>query len=161
MSVRAYKWVHSLLPILDLPPTERCVLLVLAFHHNDQTGECFPAMKTIAGHCGVGERRARQAVQLLAAWRIIKVRRGGTAAGNASNRYTLFGTPRRPKESGKRMPVSGAGKPAQKSRFQSGSGLPDSNRQTGADDRDWYSKGEEAQANGASGLRVVNGGRHA
>ena len=155
MSVRAIKWAYSVLPLLDLPPTERCVLLVLAYRHHDRTGACFPGMKTIAEDCGVGERRARQAVRLLAAWGVIKVRRGGTTLGNASNRYTLFGKPKRPKESSKRLPVSKSGKPAQKSRFQTGSRVPVSNRQTDADDRGYSSEGE----NLAQGLRLLQGGR--
>ncbi|MBK5927086.1 helix-turn-helix domain-containing protein [Rhodobaculum claviforme] len=155
MSIRAIKWAHALLPLLTLPPTERCVLLVLAYRHHDRTGACFPGMKTIAEDCGVGERRARQAVNVLKTWGVIKVRRGSTAAGNASNRYTLFGKPKRPKENGNPLPVSEVGKPAQKSRFQRGNRVPVSNRQTVADDRGYSSEME----NPGQRLRLVQGGR--
>lgn len=36
MSIRATKWVEKILPIIDLPPTERCVLWFLAYTLHDK-----------------------------------------------------------------------------------------------------------------------------
>ena len=142
MSIRAIKWAHEVLPFTDLPPTERCALLFLAYKHHDKTGECFPSVQTIADACGIGERRARQALKLLEAWRLISSRRGATPNGNASNRYTLFGKPKRPRQTGTKKPL------------QTGIRLPFSNRQTSADDRGNTYSEEKGPAN----LRVMNGG---
>ena len=155
MSIRAIKWAHSVLPLIDLPPTDKLALLILCFHHHDKTGDCFPSMQTIADSANVSSRRIQKSITALVDWNLIKKKRGGTAAGNASNRYTLFGKPKRPKQTGKRVPVSGQSKPEQKSRFQTGTPFPVSNRNTCSDDRGYYSDEEKGPAN----LRVVNGGR--
>lgn len=155
MSVRAIKWAHSVLPVVDLPPTERLALLILAYHHNDKTGDCFPSMETIAGQSGVTPRRIQQAIANLVSWAIIKKKRGGTTEGNASNRYTLFGSPKRPKQTGKGVPVKTPLKPEQKSRFETGKRVPVSNRKACSDDRGYSSEGEKTFANG---LRILNGG---
>ena len=143
MSIRAMKWVAEVLPCIDLPPTERCVLWFLAYRHHDKTGECFPSIETIAAACGVSERRARTAIQNLKQWRLITVKRGATPSGNACNRYTLFGRPKRPRRTGTKNPV------------QSGKLMPFSNRHTVADDRGNTSNGEHRPKN----LRVVSGGQ--
>ena len=120
MSIRATKWAHGVLPLVDLPPTERLTLVCLAFYHTDKTGECFPSMQTLADDVGVCRRRMHQAIKELEAWGLIKKARGGTAARNASNRYTLFGNPKRPKQTGKGVPIqTGTKKP-----IQTGKGVP-------------------------------------
>ena len=156
MSIRAIKWVHSILPVVDLPPTERLTLLVLAFHHNDRTNECFPAISTLSDEVGVGQKRQREAINTLVDWRLIQKRRGGTASGNASNRYTLFGNPKRPKQTAPRPPVSERFKPPQKSRFETAPPVPVSNRPTGDDDRGYTSERE----NPSQVVRVNFGGHH-
>jgi len=161
MSIRAIKWAHSVLPLLDLPPTERMTLLVLAFHHNDKTGDCFPSIQTLRQKVGVGDRRQRKAVQALVDWRLIQKKRGASAEGNASNRYTLFGAPRRPKHTGTQGTVQSPAEPAQKSRFQTGTPGTASNRHTGDDDRGYHSKGEKAFAKGEVSVRLLTGGRNA
>lgn len=157
MSIRAIKWAHSVLPLLDLPPAERMTLMALAFHHNDKTGECFPSIQTLREAVGVGDRRQREAVQALVDWKLIQKRRGASAEGNASNRYTLFGAPKRPRQTGTRGAVSKPLEPAQKSRFESGRQGTVSNRHAGDDDRGYTSEPGKSQA---SALKIVNGGRH-
>lgn len=135
MSVRALKWAAEAMLLIDVPPTERAALWALSYHHNGKTNECFPSLKTLADWCGVSERRMRDAISLLIEWGLIKAKRGATPAGNASNRYALFGRAKRPRKTGRRVPVSKALKPAQKSRFETGRRVPVSNRQTSAADR--------------------------
>ena len=154
MSIRATKWAHGVLSIVDLPPTDRLTLVCLAYHHNDKTGECFPSMATLGDECGVTSRRIQQAVDRLVDWSLIKKQRGGTAAGNASNRYTLFGKPKFPKQTGNRVPVSSGFKPEQKSRFETGNRVPVSNRKPCSDDRGIYI-GEKTLAK----FDVISGGR--
>jgi hypothetical protein len=155
MSIRAIKWAHSVMPVVDLPPTERLTLFCLAYHHNDRTGDCFPSMETLGGECGVTSRRIQQAIARLAAWGLISKRRGGTAAGNASNRYTLFGKAKRPKLTGKGVPVSRQFKPEQKSRFETGNRVPVSNRKPVSDDRGSNTGEEKTPAK----LAIISGGR--
>lgn len=149
------KWAHSILPLIDLPPTEVSVLLILSFHHSDKTGLCFPGIELLSTCSGAGERRTRQAIKKLADWRLISVKRGRGISGNASNRYTLFGKAQMLKQSGSCVPISTAIKPAQKSRFESSSGVPVSKRQTSADDRGYSSDEEKAH----SKLAIILGGR--
>lgn len=155
MSIRAIKWAHEMLPLVDLPPTDKLTLVCLAYHHNDKTGECFPSMATIGEACGVSPRRIQQSVAGLVDWGLIKKKRGGTKNGNASNRYTLFGKPKGPKQTGKRVPVSEAFKPEQKSTFETGNLVPVSNRKPCSDDRGVYTGEEKAPAK----LALVYGGR--
>jgi len=157
MSIRAIKWAHQVLPLLDLPPTERMTLVVLAYHHNHSTGECFPSMETMAQSVGVTSRRVQQAVALLASWGLIKKKRGGTKAANASNRYTLFGAPKRPRQTGNGVRVSSPLEPEQKSRFETRKRVPVSIRKTVSNERETLSDAEKAHA---SGLKILNGGRN-
>ena len=145
MSIRATKWAHGVLPLIDLPPTERLTLICLSFYHTDKTGECFPSMQTLADDVGVTPRRIHTAVQNLIAWGLITKKRGGTAASNASNRYTLFGKPKRPRQTGTKKPV------------QTGTRFPVSNRNTVSDERGYNTKGETGTV---PPLKIV-GGRHA
>lgn len=147
MSIRATKWAMSILPVVDLPSTEVAVLLLLAYHHEDKTGMCLPGIDLLSARCGAGERRTRQAVKTLADWGIIKVKRGRGLVGNASNKYTLFGKPKVPKNS--------TSKPAQKYQFESGIPVPVSKRQTGADDRGYTFEEEKTPTK----LGIIAGGR--
>lgn len=158
MSIKATKWAMGVLPVLDVSPTDKLALLCLAYHHNDKTGECFPSMQTLASECGVTSRRIQQAVGNLVDWSVIRKKRGGAAAGNASNKYTLFGSPKRPNETGKRVPVRSGFKPEQKSTFETGNRVPVSNRKPCSDDRGYYSEDEKTHA---SGLKIIGGGRDA
>ena len=154
MSLRAINWAHSVLPVADLRPTEAAVLLTLAYHHVDKTGECFPSIETLAAHACAGERRTKQAIATLREWNLIKWKRGGTKAGNASNKYTLFGKPKTPKQTGRPVPVSTPFKQAQKSTFETGRPVPVSNVQTSAHERG-YQDGEENPAK----FGVIAGGK--
>ena len=147
MSIRALKWAANVMPLINLPAPERAILWALCYHHNDKSGDCFPDMETLSGWSGVADRRTRSAVKMLSEWGLIKAKRGASPSGNASNRYTLFGKPKMPKRTGRRVPVSNSLKPAQKSRFQTGIGGTVSNRQTGADDRGKDLYGEKDPTN--------------
>jgi len=147
MSIRALKWAHGVLSSIDLPPTERLVLLCLAFHHNDKTNDCFPSMQTLGEECGVTSRRIQTAVDALVVWSMIQKKRGGTKAGNASNRYTLFGKPKRPEPTGKHLPIeTGTKKP-----ITTGTWLPVSNRKTCSDDRGYISESAVEEADCPAG----------
>lgn len=154
MSLRATKWAHSILPVLGVPPTERLVLMCLAFHHNESSGQCFPSMQLLADECGVSSRRIHSAVATLVEWGVITKKRGGTSAGNASNKYTLFGAPKWPRKTGNRVPVRKAIKPEQKSTFETGTCVHVSNRNTVSDERGNTYEDEKGQA---SGLKIVGG----
>ena len=144
------KWVHAILPLVDLPPTERAVLWSLAFHHNDKSGLCYPGVKTLAVEAGACERRIKTAIQTLKAWSLIDATRGPGPIGNASNRYTLFGKPVRPKQRGKRVPVQrGTKKPVQR-----GTGVPVAKGHGLAHESVTSLKAHLAQARG---LKIVGG----
>ncbi|MEL5876042.1 helix-turn-helix domain-containing protein [Cereibacter sphaeroides] len=156
MSARAINWAHAALQHIDVPPVERLTLMCLAFHHHPTTGECYPSMETLGRECGVSSRRIQEAIANLVQWGVIKKQRGGTAAGNSSNRYTLFGHPQHPPQTGRPVPVSEGVKPEQKYRFETGNRLPVSNRKPCSDDR---GKGIHGGEQAFSSVGKTAGGR--
>lgn len=91
MSVKAIKWAMTLGPV-DMTPMQRCVLFVLAYHHNHSSGLCCPSMETIAAECGTVDRVARKAVRGLEHIGVVKSRKRASDQGQTSNQYVLFGT---------------------------------------------------------------------
>lgn len=70
MSNRALQWVYSL---RDLPLTEKCVLAVLAWHHNHKTEQCNPSAKLIADEAGMGVSTVNKALVALRSKRLIEI----------------------------------------------------------------------------------------
>jgi len=137
MSTQATKWAFEVLSSSTLSPTERCVLFFLSFRHNHKTGECFPAMETIGIHAGVSERRARTAIRKLEAAGLIKTRRRVGRAGNSSNQYELFCGPAKAVQPGTKKPG------------ETGTPLPDPDRQRRAGDKKvTLNPSHESQAKG-------------
>jgi len=128
MSLQAMKWVFDTLKINGLGPTERAVLFFLCYRHNYKTGDCFPAMATIAEHAGVSERRARTAVRILEDRGLIRSNRRCGQAGNSSNQYTL-------------LVLTEEGQTGTKKKGETGTPVPILVRQTVADDKGSYFQG--------------------
>lgn len=122
MSIQAMKWAFEVLDIRGLGPTERAVLFYLCWKHHPKTGDCFPAMATIAHHAGVSERRARDAIRTLEHRGLILSARRCGQAGNSSNQYTL-------------LQIAGKVQTGTKKQAETGKRLPIPDRQTLADDR--------------------------
>lgn len=91
MSIPAMNWANGILSTHDLTQTQRLVLICLAYHHHNVTGECYPCMKTIGTYAGVSARRARMAIGDLEGFSLIVRRERMTKIGQASNQYDLFG----------------------------------------------------------------------
>lgn len=91
MSIRAMNWAIQAAQTVDITPLQRCVLFVLAYHHNNKSDACFPSMVTIGNECGVSDRAAREAVRALEYVGLVKAHKRTCATGQASNQYTLFG----------------------------------------------------------------------
>jgi biotin operon repressor len=147
MSIRAINWAREVCERIDAPSKHRLALLMIALHHHDKTGECFPSYDTLANATGISRRKMIDLVSDLEENGLLirqKRRKGGH---QGSNNFVLFGQPKggkwTPARVHKTTPCESA----------NGGTLP--RVQTGAPDRDWFLNGE-AQA---SGLRVVNGGR--
>lgn len=75
-----------------IPPQERLLLMLLADSHNDETGETWPAVATLARDAGLSVRRARADLASLEAKGLI-VRRTRTKenGGQTSNGYQIAG----------------------------------------------------------------------
>lgn len=147
MSIRAIKWAMGAVMTADLTPTQRCVLFVLAYHHNDKTGLCCPAMITLGDACGISDRAARHAIRALEHVGFIKTRKRTDEHGQASNQYTLFGS--RKNKSGRNL-RSGTGR---------NTPTATGGRNSSSDERVSISREEEGRAKAAK-LCIV-GGRHA
>jgi hypothetical protein len=63
MSIRLMSMVWE----LDLPPSEKIVLLALADQASDEGTQCWPSVGRIARRCGLGDRTVRQALGALEA----------------------------------------------------------------------------------------------
>jgi DNA-binding MarR family transcriptional regulator len=84
--------VHAIRASARLTSTERLVLLVLASHANNRTGEAWPSMPTLAAECGLTTRTIERVIAALVAagwvarieWRI---REGRTDLARARRRW--------------------------------------------------------------------------
>lgn len=90
MSIRAIKWAMTL-GLVDLTPVQRNVLFVLAYHHNQTSGLCCPAVETIGDAAGIKERATREALGALEHVGLIRRQKRTNERGQASNQYILFG----------------------------------------------------------------------
>ena len=147
MSIRAINWAREVCERIEAPSRHRLALVMIALHHHDKTGDCFPSYDTIAAACGFSRRKLIDLVADLEANGLIIRQKRRNGAHQGSNHYVLFGRP-----AGKKW------KPARvhkKAPCESANGGTLSRVQTGAPDRDWLNRGKDP----ASNLKVVNGGR--
>lgn len=49
----------------NLSSTQKLVALILKSHMNNDTGECFPSVKTLAAGCSIGEKTVQRATEAL------------------------------------------------------------------------------------------------
>ena len=61
MSIKSIAWAFD----VDLPPTDKLVLITLCDHHNDETGRCDPSMQRIVKRAGVSKATALRALKRL------------------------------------------------------------------------------------------------
>jgi len=70
--------VEHVLTKMDLPISERLVLLNLAYHADNETGECFPGIELLHSRTGLSQRQVlRLLARLEKSGHIELVRRGG------------------------------------------------------------------------------------
>lgn len=93
MSIRATLWARDVCALIDAPPTHRLVLMVLATHHHDKTGQCFPSYDTLAAETGTKRRNVINVVKALAFNGLVIVQKRRVKGHQGSNHYVLFGRP--------------------------------------------------------------------
>lgn len=92
MSHRASYWAISR---DGLTPVQKLTLMALADCHNGQTGECFPAIDTLARVVNVSRSTVKRALRDLEGFGLITKREARTGGGGQkSNRYDLHVTDR-------------------------------------------------------------------
>ena len=73
-----------------ISPSAKLVLMILADHHNGQTGACFPSYETLRKETGLSRRTVIRARQELSEKGLVPIlERGG---GRRSNRYDINAT---------------------------------------------------------------------
>lgn len=80
-------WVRALLD-KDLPPTERIVLVALAWHQGSKD-TCWPSEKALAAELGLSERNVRRIIQDLIAKGHLRVTRPANQGRGMANTYTV------------------------------------------------------------------------
>lgn len=90
MSWRAIRWAMEAPRAQRLTAVQRLVLLTLAYHHNDRTGQCSPAVDTIAATAGLSDRSVERATAALAAAGLITITPRTRHGIRTSNQYDLF-----------------------------------------------------------------------
>ena len=96
MSIRAIKWAREVCERIDVPSKHRLALFVIAMHHHDRTGECFPSYETIAKACGFSRRKLIDLVADLEGNGLIIRQTRRVAGHQGSNHFVLFGRPKSP-----------------------------------------------------------------
>ena len=94
MSIRAAVWARDVCAKIDVPPGERLVLMMLALHHHDKTGECFPSYETLCRETGFYRRKVIYAVADLEANGLIVCQKRRVNGHQGSNHFVLFGLPK-------------------------------------------------------------------
>ena len=146
MSIRAINWARQICESIEAPSRHRLALFIIAMHHHDRTGECYPSYETIAKACGFSRRKVIDLVADLEANGLVIRQQRRVKGHQGSNHFVLFGRPK-----GKKWEQARVHK---KAPCESANGGTLPRVQTGAPNRDWYSKGETR----ANGLKVVAGG---
>ncbi|MCD1619154.1 helix-turn-helix domain-containing protein [Salipiger manganoxidans] len=136
MSVRAINWAREVCKRIGAPQRHRHALLILAAHHHDKTGACFPSYDTIAEETGFSRRKVIGLVSELEANGLLFKQKRRANGHQGSNQFVLFGRPNGDKWQEPRVHKNTPCKSA------NGGTLP--RVQTGAPDRDWYYRGESA-----------------
>jgi len=86
MSIAAVSWALK----QDLPASIKMVLIVLADHHNGETGQCNPSARRIATMAGVSERTVERSTQALAEAGHLSIKANHREDGSlTSNQYVL------------------------------------------------------------------------
>lgn len=97
MSIRAINWAREVCERIGAPSKHRLALVMIALHHHDKTGDCFPSYETIASACGFSRRKLIDIVADLEANGLLIRQKRRTGATQGSNHYVLFGQPKAPK----------------------------------------------------------------
>ena len=147
MSIRAINWARQVCEAIDAPSRHRLVLVMLALHHHEKTGECFPSYETLGNACGFSRRKVIGLVADLIENDLIISQKRRVGGHQSSNHFVLFGRPAAAKWRTARV--------HQPTPSQSANGGTLTRVQTGAPDKEDIFKGAAA-----SGLRLV-GGRNA
>jgi hypothetical protein len=82
-----YKAVSAVLESSKSVGSQRLLLVVLAHHMNSETGQCNPAIKTLAAKCMISERSVQRNLKSLVELGELRIQSGATHA--RSNCYSL------------------------------------------------------------------------
>ena len=97
MSIRAVNWARTVCEQIDAPSKHRLALVMIALHHHDKTGACFPSYDTVATACGFSRRKLIDLVADLEANGLLIRQKRRNGAHQGSNHFVLFGRPATPK----------------------------------------------------------------
>lgn len=78
------KWQQQVLPVTGLSARAKSVLLMLAFHKNDMTGDCFPSRELLARELSCSVRSIANGLKELRERGFVKITRT-----KSSSRYDL------------------------------------------------------------------------
>lgn len=95
MSMTAIRAAFAHIEAVEMGIPAKLVLLVLADHHNQETGRCDPSNSRMVKKTGLSERAVRKAVRELEELKIIttveRKQRTGRGKKNLTNRYRISG----------------------------------------------------------------------
>lgn len=89
MSLRAMLWAFENAP-QSLKSSERFVLVALADHVDDDTGQAWPSIRRLAARTGLDRRTVQLAIRQLEAQRIITADLGGASWRRADRRTSVY-----------------------------------------------------------------------
>ena len=93
MSIHAINWAVEVCERINVPPSERLILMIIAKHHHEKTGECFPSYDKIAKQSGFQRRKVIYAVAEIEANGLIFTQKRRQNGHQGSNHFVLFGKP--------------------------------------------------------------------
>ena len=93
MSVKAMRWAYSLFEIIDIPPSDRAVLLALCWDHTD-SGGCYPSQERISLLSGYRRRKVCDCLSNLEKYGLIARETSRKSGKFQQTKYRLFSTPK-------------------------------------------------------------------
>ena len=98
MSTEKMRWVLNMNAVRG---SAKHVLTILAYHHNEETGRCFPSRKTIMQEAGISKSTLKRALTLLETTKLLRIEK---PSSTQRSRFILLSDVQERPQRGKKYP---------------------------------------------------------
>ena len=98
MSTTKMRWVLNMTAVHG---SAKHILTLLAYHHNEETGRCFPSRKTLMQEAGISKSTLKRALTLLETTKLLRIEK---PSSTQRSRFILLSDPPERSQMGKKNP---------------------------------------------------------